>query len=137
MAVQEILKGLPAGLHVGDDPFPFSRANKQFSPLDDDNARPELRRSGHGQMMTLPDWKVPKPSPGLLGLAYVAETGSREVDAIERRAGRGRSRRVRLGQQRPDAVRKGVTLLPPRVKALLVPEEFLKRTAPGGAFRSE
>jgi hypothetical protein len=40
---------------------------------------------------------------------------------------------VRLGQQRPDAVRKGVTLLPPRVKALLVPEEFLKRTAPGGA----
>ena len=50
MAVQEDdFKGLPAGLHVGDDPFPFSRANKQFSPLDDDNARPELRRSGHGQ----------------------------------------------------------------------------------------
>jgi hypothetical protein len=88
-------------------------------------------------MMTLPDRKVPQPSPGLLGLSYVAEPGSREVDAIERRARRGRSRRVRLGQQRPDAVRKGVTLLPPRVKALLVPEEFLKRTAPGGAVRSE
>ena len=40
---------------------------------------------------------------------------------------------MRLGQQRPDAVRKGVTLLPPRVKALLVPQEFLKRTAPGNA----
>ena len=40
---------------------------------------------------------------------------------------------ARLGQQRPDAVRKRVALLPPRVKALLVPEEFLKRTAPGSA----
>jgi hypothetical protein len=30
-------------------------------------------------------------------------------------------------------VGKGVTLLPPRVKALLVPKEFLKRTAPGSA----
>src|SRR5580704_13702176 len=89
MAVQEILKGLPAGLHVGDNPFPFGRANKEFSPLDDDNASPELRRSGHGQMMTLPDRKVPQPTPGLLGLAYVAEPGSWEVDAIERRADRG------------------------------------------------
>ena len=40
---------------------------------------------------------------------------------------------MRLGQQRPDAVRKGVALLPPRVKALLVAEEFLKRTPPGSA----
>jgi hypothetical protein len=83
--------------------------------------------------MALPDREVPQPSPGLLGLSHVAQTGSREVDAIERRPDRGRSWRVRLGQQRPDAVRKGVTLLPPRVKALLVPEEFLECLAPGSA----
>ncbi len=94
---------------------------------------PEFRRGGHGQMMALTDRKAPQPSPGLLGLSHVTQTGSWEVDAVECRADRGRSRRVRLGQQRPDTVRKGVTLLPPRVKALLVPEEFLKRTAPGGA----
>jgi hypothetical protein len=43
---------------------------------------------------------------------------------------------VGLGQQRPDAVRKGVTLLPPQVKALLVPEEFLKRTRRQAALAS-
>src|SRR5690349_7715524 len=75
------------GLPVGDNPFPIGRPNKEFSPLGDDNASPELRRNGHGQMMTLPERKVPQPSPGLLGLSYVAEPGSREVDAIPGRAG--------------------------------------------------
>jgi hypothetical protein len=45
------------------------------------------------------------------------------ADVMAARCGR---RLIHVRQQHPDAVRPGVTLLSPRVIALLVPEKFLK-----------
>src|SRR6185369_16870255 len=131
MTMQKVLQAFTACLHVSDCPVMVTyRRGKQLSPLDDDHASPQFRWYSHGQVMTLSDREVPKPSLGLLGLPHIAETGTSDIDAIQRWPRCGRGRWMCFGQQRPDAMREGVTLLAPRVKALMVASQFLERTVP-------
>ncbi len=85
MAVQKILQGFTACPHVSDCPVMVTyRRGEQLCPLDDDHASPQFRWDSHGQVMTLSDREIPKPSLGLLGLPHIAETGTSEIDCIER-----------------------------------------------------
>ena len=86
MAVQKIFQGFTRKPSCGDfqSSHGHPRRGEQLCALEDDHASPQFRWDRHGQVMTLSDREGPKPWLGRLGRLHIAETGTSEIDAIER-----------------------------------------------------